>query len=539
VAHPAAVLPILETLLPLGEKAPHKYVVALAAASELNTLDQVTVWYIYYVVLQQLKDRLLEAERRWPQVETIRAYSNLLTKHSVHIKDSWEEAVADMCELYSKVRRRSAEATPESNLSAQRLFSTVAGARVLAVALESDKLTPLVQVLCGLGDLEKEAKDVMSVLDTAAAHPEELRKIMENDADFADWVTALSVTGNAGRVIEDLSAWFTAKLAVYKLSHALDEKGELDKKKLEKAAKEFENAAEIREKPEEWGSYLAVTSFALRARVLAAGSWEELLKRAEDFRELCEEAEKHLVPTAGYLAAAAAILDDCLVYLAASGDRERAEELLKEWRWLLDYRPKVSVATRLMLRLFGVGEGAKLEELVDVFEPQLLPEFRPALLMLAGRLQKDKVPEECAKFIPLWPEALYAVARSVKFKSELCVDAVASAAGNRVAAEILRLVLRSATESEASEARPLLNKADGRTLVEVLAPKYSSARLAFMLLAAVEGRTKAVRVHGLLGSLAYLGTIGQPLFRAVYENCGDLNSEKCRLALLKLYYYHH
>jgi hypothetical protein len=29
--------------------------------------------------------------------------------------------------------------------------------------------------------------------------------------------------------------------------------------------------------------------------------------------------------------------------------------LLKEWRWLLDYVPEVSVATRLMLRVLGVG----------------------------------------------------------------------------------------------------------------------------------------------------------------------------------------
>jgi hypothetical protein len=28
------------------------------------------------------------------------------------------------------------------------------------------------------------------------------------------------------------------------------------------------------------------------------------------------------------------------------------------------------------------------------------------------------------------------------------------------------------------------------------------------------------------------------LFNAVYENCGDLNSEGCRMALLKLYYLH-
>jgi len=46
------------------------------------------------------------------------------------------------------------------------------------------------------------------------------------------------------------------------------------------------------------------------------------------------------------------------------------------------------------------------------------------------------------------------------------------------------------------------------------------------------------RLHGLWGSAAYKGTVLQPLFRAVYENCGDLNSEECRMALLRLYYLH-
>ncbi len=59
-----------------------------------------------------------------------------------------------------------------------------------------------------------------------------------------------------------------------------------------------------------------------------------------------------------------------------------------------------------------------------------------------------------------------------------------------------------------------------------------------MLLAAVEGRADAVRLHGLWGSAAYKGTVLQPLFRAVYEYCSKLDSEECKLALLKLYYYH-
>jgi hypothetical protein len=60
-----------------------------------------------------------------------------------------------------------------------------------------------------------------------------------------------------------------------------------------------------------------------------------------------------------------------------------------------------------------------------------------------------------------------------------------------------------------------------------------------MLLAAVEGRADAVRLHGLEGSAGFEEPLLRRLFRAVYENCGDLNSEGCRLALLKLYYLHY
>jgi tetratricopeptide (TPR) repeat protein len=522
VAQPAAVLPVLAALRPLGEKAPHRYVVALAAASGLETLDQETTQYIYDA-LQELKSRLLEAERRWPLVEATSAYSNLLTKHSIRIRDRLKDAVADMCRLYGEVRKRDGTTAPDGGLSAQRPISTVAETHVLAAALNSDVLAPLVRRHCRLGDLEKEAETVRKTLEEAAAQPDQLRKIMQSDVDFAEWVTAQSPTGDAEGVVEGLRGWFTAELALYKLDHSLDERSELDAGKLEEAAEEFENAAEIYRKLEQWASYLTARSLALRARVLAAKSWGELLERAEGFRELCEEAEEHRELTAEYSAKAALIFGECLVYLAASGDKERAEELLRERRWLLDYDPEVSVVTRLMLRLFGVGEGAGQGEFVVVFGPLISPEFRPALSMLAGRLQKDKAHKECDEFF-----------NAQLPKAEVCVDAVKAAAGNRVAAKRLK----SEIESEAPEARPLLNKADGRSLVEVLAPGHSRTQTAFMLLAAVEGRTDAVRLHGLWGSAAYEGTVHQPLFRTVYDNCGDLNSEGCRMTLLKLYYYH-
>ncbi|PLC67017.1 hypothetical protein B7L68_01325 [Thermoproteus sp. CP80] len=524
-AHSAAVLSVLAALRPLGEKAPHRYVVALTAASEPGPLGQKTVQYIYDA-LRQFRDRLLKTKRFWPLVEAIVAYSNLLRNHSAHIKDRWKETVADMCRLYGEVRRRSAATTPDSGLSAQRLLDAVARAYVLAVALESYDLALHVKDRCGLSDFEREVEAVRSVLDKAAARPEELKIIMENE-DFADWVRVRNITRDAGFMVRNFRSWFMYVLTRYKLSHALDDKGELDEKKLEETAEEFKKVAEMRRELEDWGNYLIACGLALKARVLVAKNLEELLERAKGFWELWSEAEEHLEPTAINLATAAFILGECLVYLAASGNKEMAEELLKKSRWLLDYDREVSVVTRLMLRVLGVGEGARQEEVVDVFKPRLSPEFRPALLMLAGPLQKDEALEECDKLSNALPP-----------KPEACVNAVAAAAGDREAAEMLRSVLRSDIEELVSEARLLLGKADGRTLVEVLAPIHSLAQFAFTLLAAVEGRIDAVKLHGLRGSARFKKPLPRRLFRAVYENCDDLNSEGCRMALLKLYYYH-
>jgi KaiC/GvpD/RAD55 family RecA-like ATPase len=517
VAYTATVLPVLTALRPLGDKAPHRYVEALAAASELETLGAETAWYIYDS-LQQLSSRLHKTEY-WPLVEAIRAYSNLLTKHFTHIVHRLEDAVADMCQLHREVGTHGTAAALDSGSSAQRLLNATARAHVLAAALRSDVLALLVQRHCNLGDLVKEAEAVRSALEEAAARPEELRKISISDEDFAELVTARSPTGDAERVIENLRAWFTYVLARHKLDHALNDRGELDTDKLEEAAKEFEKAADMSGKLEDCENYLTTRSPALRARVLAAKSWEELLDKAMGFQVLWDETTEYRKPTARYLAAAAASLGEYIVYLAASGDRKRAEELLREWRWLLDYDREVSVVTRLMLKLFGVGEGAKLEEVVEAFWPWLSPEFRPALLMLTGRLQRDEALEKCAKLS----------------KTKDCMDAVAATASNQTEAE----VLRSAIEKVVPEAHPLLDKADGRTLVEVLAPRYSHAQLAFMLLTAVEGRTDAIRLQVLWGSAWIMEPLLLRLLRAVYENCGDLNSEGCKMALLKLYYYHY
>jgi len=519
VALQGAVLSVLAALRPLGEKAPHRYVFLLAAASGLTKLDPETTRYIYDT-LRQLKSRLLETERTWPLVYAVATCSNLLRKHSIHVVNRLVDVMADMCSLYGEIKKRGAVVALNENSQAKRLLDTVAKAYVLAVALENDILALFVQRRCGLGDIMKETEAVKKTLEKATtAHPDELRKIAESDADFAEWVTTRNAKGDAGIAVEDLMSWFIHMLARYKVVHAVNKIGELDEEKLKEAAEEYKKARKIERKLKQWRNYLANHGSVLRTRVLATKSWEEFLKTAEGSRKLWMKTEKRFEPTAGYLAMAAAILGQYLVYLAASGDKEGGAKLLKEWRWLLDYDSRVSVTARLVFRLFGVGGGARLEEVAGVFNPWLLPEYLPALCMLAGRVQRDQALERCDK-LP---------------KAEVCVDIVAAATGNQVAAE----ELKSEIEREVPEARHLLGKVDGRTLVEVLSPRSSEARLAFMLLAAVEGRADAVKLHGILGSVATKGTVLQPLFRAAYENCGDLNSEGCRLALLKLYYYHY
>jgi hypothetical protein len=69
------------------------------------------------------------------------------------------------------------------------------------------------------------------------------------------------------------------------------------------------------------------------------------------------EAVEHRELTAEYSATANFTFGECLAYLAASSDMEESVKLLKGRRWLLDYDPRASVATRLMLRFFGVGRG--------------------------------------------------------------------------------------------------------------------------------------------------------------------------------------
>jgi hypothetical protein len=510
VIHPTVIPMVLAALRPLGEKAPHRYLATLAATTEREMLDGVAVQYIYNTV-QQLWFHLLETDRRSSLVFAVEIYSDLLTKHSVYTKKFSEDILADMCLFYDRLRRKSRLLEREAR--GDDLLTAIAGVYVLEVALERSDLTQLVQEYCDLSDLTEEINAVKTVLEDAT-DAEKLKRIMKDDTDFKQWIEMWSVTEDAEKVVMGLRSQFMFKLARYSLRHAVDEKGKMDTGKLREIAKEFEEKAEImKRRLNDWGNYLVACGFALRACVLAAESWEEFITTANGFHILWEEAEKYaLLPQ--YLEKVAIALAEYLVYLASSGEMKQIDKLLKERRWLLNYAKPVAVVTRLMLRLFGVKERVERKEIIEGLAQSFEEEFLPALRLWANLTDRDGALNECKNSVD----------------TELCIDAVMAITGNKYAAERFK------------QEFPLLKlsrELDGKTYVEVISPANSLAQLALMLLATIEGRTEAVRLHGLWSSVRYYNEpLLRLLLRSVYGNCTDLNSEGCKLALLKLYYLH-
>jgi len=234
VTHPAVVWLILAALRSLGEKAPHGYVSLQAAASELERLDPEIVEYIYDA-LQQLKDRLQKTELLWPLVEAIRAYSTLLTKHRDHSKGRLEDAVDDMLHLYRMVSERCGEAAPGGGLSAQCLLDAIVRAYVLAATLHSNELERHVQKY--FGDLVKETEAVKKVLNEAVAHPEELKRITESDADLAEWVKLLGSIDDAVKLIKRITKHMPTLYEQYPVLCEVCTSDKKDRKKSQKRSK--------------------------------------------------------------------------------------------------------------------------------------------------------------------------------------------------------------------------------------------------------------------------------------------------------------
>jgi hypothetical protein len=302
-------------------------------------------------------------------------------------------------------------------------------------------------------------------------------------------------------MITDTEVELTFSLAMYKLYNG----------KLDDTSKLFNEITEVSRSVEDWYNYIIARNWLLRVELIKAKSINEYVNVASNFEKLWNETLENSILTVDYLHAAPMVLGSYLVYLASIGRYDDIEKILSSWHDLLNYHKRAAILTRFMLKLLGFTKVAevKSEELINAYKNRIYCEFLPVLeFALSSRYTGD----------------------CIKFDKELRINALLAVKGDSDALTKLR-------DSLDVKSRELVQGLDGKALVQLLAPRSSECRLAFMLYALVKGNIELAKKHALWGSKVFNGLVGR-LFGDVYETCCDMNSERLKLALLKLYYLH-
>ena len=95
------------------------------------------------------------------------------------------------------------------------------------------------------------------------------------------------------------------------------------------------------------------------------------------------------------------------------------------------------------------------------------------------------------------------------------------------------------TNALISEFGKLVYGLDGKSLVQLIAPDYSTARLALMLYALINGNKELAKALALDGATyTYYGKLLGRLFLEVYKECCDLGKDEFRLAIARLFFLH-
>jgi Asp-tRNA(Asn)/Glu-tRNA(Gln) amidotransferase C subunit len=435
-------------------------------------------------------------------------------------------------------------------------LGVIAWARVLASALENENVRLLIE-----RKLRK--LDNKNVIDKTNEILEELSKLKEKvwelmmDEVFVSYVESKELMKNEGvmdyvefrpvkadeevvrrTILEEISS-LKHKLAHYKFRN--DD--------LDDVARLFNEAAEVAKEIKEvkcfevrFEDYLINRSWALRTETIKSSlSDNELTKLVNEFRQLFEDIFKR--PTAEYPSIAPKVLGEYLVSLALMGDHETINELLKKrWR-VLDNNEKVSVLTRLTLNAL-LRPGVKLdielwdklsvdEELIRAFEDEIISDFLPALRnALSVEMSYDEI-----KLIELCEERL--------IDDDICVPVLAvreddddavKQLRDRLIKEVLDLVKGLGVND--NEFKSLINGLDGASLVQLIAPETSTARLALMLHALINSNKKLAKAHALMGAVYATDKLLTRLFLEAYEACCDLGSEGFRHAIASLFFLH-
>jgi len=436
-------------------------------------------------------------------------------------------------------------------------LGVIARARVLARALENENVRLLIERRLGINVVDK-ADEVLEELSKLKEKVQELmsdevfvsyvesKELMKDEGvmGYVEFKPVKAVEGAVKRTI--LKETFPLK---HKLAHYKFRNDDLDD-----AARLFNEMAEEDRKIGIYENYLANSNWALRAEAINGSLvGDELVKK---FQQLYEEAfnEKHFENTAWYLSTASLILGGYLVSLALAGDHETISKLLEKHLWVLNANKQVSVLTRLMLNaLLGhrVGLSSELEgrlsvnpeELIYAFGSDMHSEFRPAL-RIALEIAK---PEDGAVMCVL-------IKDSTKGVRVVCGDsAIDWLRWGLVDGFRESLIERFGQLKEfgvnadklLDEFMELVNGLDGKSLVQLIAPRGSMARLALMLRALINGDERLAKAHALYGAVGVSEKLPTRLFLEAYRACRDLGSEGCdlkndkfRRAIVGLFFYH-
>ena len=524
VALPILIRLVLGALEPLRGKAPHRYLELLAPALSIGNLDSIAVEYILNelnYVLSEYGD--VVKGHALSLVYAIRAYANLLGEYLVYFSDKVGGVVGRVVGLLNELGRFKTS------------LGVIAWAIALAPALGSEYVRRLMEEKLGINVVNK-ASEILGELGRLRGLAQELMR----DEEFMGYVESGYVKADEEAVKEEIletASFLKQALARYRLHNdELDEAKDL-----------FKDAAEERREIGDYENDLIARGWVLRVEAIRGSLVGDEL--VDGFRQLYEEAfnEEHFKYTAEYLSDASGTLGDYLVSLALTGDHETISRLLEEHLWVLNANEQASVLTRLTLNALLRPRGRlsselkdKLSvnpgELIDAFGSYMRNKFLPALMVAFGVIKK---PEDGIKLCE-------------KFNDEGCIDSVLAIKGNSAAVKQLREWVINAfnnwlkgfgfdAESLINEFRGLVYGLDGKSLVQLIAPKGSMAQLALMLHALINDNKELAKAHALIGAVEATEKLPARLFLEAYKECKeccDLGSESFRRAIAKLFFLH-
>jgi hypothetical protein len=467
----------------------------------------------------------------WSLVYAVNAYANLLRTNPMYFSDEVEDVVGRVADLLNELSKLKTS------------LGVIAWAYALLPALIHGIVRGLMEEKLGI-DVVGKANEVLEELNYMRNRVQELM----GDKEFMGYVKSRFIKADEEAVkkgILEVASLLKHALANYRL----------DNNELDEARDLFNEVAEEYRGIGDYENYLAARSWVLRVETIEGSLVGE--KLVNEFRQLYEETfnVEHFMPTANYLSIASGTLCEYLVSLALMGDHETINKLLEEHLWVLNANKQVSVLTRLMLNallrprvgLSGELEGklsVNPEELIDAFGYEALRNYLPALRVAFGMISPEDGYEECKSSEDLTERwncegAVLAVmddSEAIWWLRGKLINGFQQILENERSGWLRELGFDA--NAMISEFGKLVYGLDGKSLVQLIAIDSSTALLALILHALINGNKELAKAHAPKGVIYYFSKLLRRLYLEAYKACCDLESESFRLAIARLFFLH-